>query len=301
MNPDALTPTPAAPSLRSRLLATVIGLSGTREKQFDPSRFTGTPSTPAQYGPPRSVRRSTRVTETEVGGWPVLRISPPAETAGPVLYLHGGAWAAEIRAGHWTFLATLARLTGRAFVVPIYPLVPRATHADHLPVLTSLWSSITATSPAALMGDSAGATIALNLLRALPEGAARPESTILLSPTLDLTVSHPGIAAVAPRDPLLKAEHLRALAALYAGEDGVNSPAVNPMASDLAGLGSVTVFTGTRDILNPDAHRFAERAATAPGTSVDVIESPGMMHDWMLMPLPEAAATTTRIASLLTA
>lgn len=288
-----------SPSVSSRLLVTAIKLSGARDKQFDPKRFTSEPSTPPDYRPPRSVFRDALVTETSFHGWPVFEVAPRSGSIGRALYLHGGAWAAEIRAGHWTMIAKLAALSGRTFIVPIYPLVPAATHGSVNPVLQQLWTSITSGTPVALLGDSAGATMALNLMASLPEAESRPDVTILLSPTLDLTLSNPEIDRIAGRDPLLRSDHLRELALLYAGQDGITSGAVNPMAGDPGDLGEVVIFTGTRDILNPDVQRFADLANTKVGTNVHVNEVENMIHDWMLMPMPEAKAAVGAIAALL--
>ncbi|WP_435742934.1 alpha/beta hydrolase fold domain-containing protein [Microbacterium sp. PMB16] len=299
MNPTASTLETATPSVRSRVLASIMSMSGVREKQFHPARFTGSPSKASDYAPPRAVVRRLRVTEEQILGWPVFHVAPRSGGSARALYLHGGAWAAEIRTGHWTFIAELAERTGRTFVVPIFPLVPSVTHDDVIPVLQEIWASLEDGEPVALLGDSAGATMALNLLRSLGPGARRPDVSVLLSPHLDLTLSHPEIATVAPRDPLLRADHLRELGELYAGDAGIRNPAANPMVSDLARLGDVSVFTGTRDIMNPDARRFADLATNAPGTTVSLVEMSGMLHDWMLMPIPEARTARDAIVDLL--
>ena len=46
------------------------------------------------------------------------------------------------------------------------------------------------------------------------------------------------------------------------------------------------MFTGTRDILNPDARRVRAQALEA-GTEVDFHEYPGMFHNWTMQPIPE--------------
>ena len=239
------------------------------------------------------------MTERRHNGWPVFEVAPRSGATNKALYLHGGAWAAEIRGGHWGLIAKLATLTSRTFVVPIFPLVPAVTHPDVGPVLQDLWSTTASESSTALLGDSSGATMALNLLTGLPEASPRPDVTVLLSPTLDLTLTNPEIARVAPRDPLLRADHLRELARLYAGADGVASGAVNPMAASLDGLGDLAIFTGTRDLLDPDVDRFAERVRAARGTNLSVSRAEHMIHDWMLMPSPEAKVAVTAIADLL--
>ncbi|GAA5168443.1 hypothetical protein GCM10023214_44170 [Amycolatopsis dongchuanensis] len=133
------------------------------------------------------------------------------------------------------------------------------------------------------------------MLVALPEKAPAADTTVLLSPTFDLTFANPESARIAPRDPLLKLDHIRALAASYAGPDGPDSGLVSPVRARVDHLGAITIFTGTRDLLNPDAHL----ARDAPGTQVTVEETAGMVHDWMLLPVPEAKTTRAHIARLL--
>ncbi|RFA11678.1 hypothetical protein B7R22_18350 [Subtercola boreus] len=286
------------PSLQSRLLARAMTIMRARE-QFNPKKFTAEPSAPRRYSPPQSIRKTVNVTQNTFRGWPVFEVTPSAPSGKRALYLHGGAWAAEIQAGHWNLIADLAVRTSRTFVVPIFPLVPTVTHRDITPTLVELWAKTAADSPTALVGDSSGATTALNLLVALPNGSPSPDATVLLSPTFDLTFSNPQSARIAPHDPLLRLEYIRALAKSYAGPDGPDSGLVSPVNARVDRLGAITVFTGTRDLLNPDAHRYADLARDAGGTTVTIEETDGMVHDWMLMPIPEAKTTRARIAGVL--
>lgn len=286
-----------SPSFRSRALFGVMSLLPARE-QFNPKRFTTEPSTPARYSPPRSITTVT-ITQSTFEGWPVFEVAPATPSGKKALYVHGGAWAAEIQGGHWNLVADLAVRTSRTFVVPIYPLVPAVTHRDTTPTLVALWLNTAASSPTALMGDSAGANTALNVLVALPEGSPLPDTTVLLSPVLDPTFSNPESARIAGHDPLLKIDYLRALGTSYAGPDGADSALVSPVNARVENLGRVTIFTGTRDLLNPDAHRYARLARRASGTTVTIDETTGMVHDWMLMPIPEAESARARIADLI--
>jgi acetyl esterase/lipase len=49
------------------------------------------------------------------------------------------------------------------------------------------------------------------------------------------------------------------------------------------------VFSGTRDIVNPDARRLADRAAAA-GVDAEYHEQPGLVHVYPLTPTPEGRA-----------
>ena len=70
-------------------------------------------------------------------------------------------------------------------------------------------------------------------------------------------------------------------------------------ASDaLDGLPRLTVFTGTHDVLNPDARAFYQRA-TAEGLEIGWYELEGGMHTWMLMPGHKAKVTLDQIRQVL--
>ena len=75
---------------------------------------------------------------------------------------------------------------------------------------------------------------------------------------------------------------------------------VSPLGADLTGLGPLTVFSGTRDILNPDARLLAEKA-TAAGVEVEYHEQPGLVHVYPLTPTREGRAARDVIVERLRA
>jgi monoterpene epsilon-lactone hydrolase len=202
---------------------------------------------------------------------------------------------------HWNLIGRLAELTDRTVTVPIYPLIPEHSYHDVFPTLLRLYQQAAADQDVdrlAVIGDSAGAGMALALVQSLPAGIPRPGDLILLSPWLDATMTNPDIIAIAPRDPLLNAAHLKTLGHLYALPDPPSVPWVSPINGPLDDLGRVTVFTGTRDVLNPDAQRL-KRLAAEHGTGIVLREYPGMFHDWVLTPIPEAKRVITEIVEVL--
>ena len=60
------------------------------------------------------------------------------------------------------------------------------------------------------------------------------------------------------------------------------------------------VLTGTRDLLNVDAHRFTA-AATAASVDVTMVNEPGLLHDFPLFPIPEGAKARAQISDFITA
>ena len=236
-------------------------------------------------------------------GWRVYTVSPPVRrrisrrgtpSAGSAraVYLHGGSYINEIAAVHWVLIASLVRSTGAEFTVPIYPLAPAGTAASVVPAVADLLGALVEEAGAEntiVLGDSAGGGMALAAVvelrdRSLPV----PRDTILISPWLDVRVGGPAHAGDAVRDPLLGLAGLRVAGDAYRADLPADDPKVSPVDAELSGLGRLTVFTGTRDLLNRDARRLRDRmAAGVPGTSLEFHEAVGMIHDYPLMPIAE--------------
>ncbi|MFE3292448.1 alpha/beta hydrolase fold domain-containing protein [Rhodococcus sp. NPDC059234] len=248
---------------------------------------------PSPHRPPRGLCRSVDIRlETSAAGWPVYTLAPHGAPRGldRVVYLHGGSYFREVTRQHWTLVAGLARRARVEVVLPIYPLAPGATADAVVPAAVDLVEVLGADSGPArltLSGDSAGGGLALAVAAQLRErtGSA-PAHTILISPWLDVAVDDPEIAVLAPHDPWLTPEGLRAAGDAYRGPLAADDPWVSPIRADLDDLGRITVFTGTRDILHADARRLRERMSGA-ATAFEYHEAPGMLHVYPLLPTPE--------------
>lgn len=114
--------------------------------------------------------------------------------------------------------------------------------------------------------------------------------TVLISPVLDVTLSNPQMTGVEPHDPWLAAPGLRYLAEVWQGDLDPADHRVSPLlARALEGLGPITLFSGTRDILNPDAHRLVERARRE-GVDVAFHEGDALIHVYPLLPTANGAS-----------
>jgi acetyl esterase/lipase len=236
-------------------------------------------------------------------GWPIYTLTPKTGAPeGTVVDLHGGGWVNEISSQHWRLAAQVAAEAQVRVIVPIYPLVPFATAADVLPVIVKL--VVENASPGhsvCLIGDSAGGQIALSsaLLLRDDHGVVLPR-TVLISPAVDLSLTNPLIKSAESTDPWLGREALLVFAERWRGDLPLTDPRVRPLAGDLTGLGALTLFSGTRDILNPDARLLAQKA-TAAGVEIDYHEQPGLVHVYPLTPTPEGRAARAVIVKRLRA
>ena len=255
---------------------------------------------PRAWGPPRHLRADVRIQVRQDEGWPVYRVLPSTGAPeGSVLYLHGGGWVHEIAKQHWQLIAQIAAEARTTVVVPIYPLVPHGTAgAVHEQVVRIALRSIDESGTVSLAGDSAGGQIALSAALTLRVRGEVLPHTVLIAPALDLAFGNPRIPAVQRSDPWLGVPGGRELAAQWAGTLAIHDPMVSPMFGDLTGLGPITVFSGTRDVLNPDAHLLVEKARDA-GVEMTFHERQGEVHVYPLLPTRSGAAARRMIVDTL--
>jgi acetyl esterase/lipase len=246
---------------------------------------------PESFAPPRRLRKDVSLTVERYQGWPLYKIAPAAgPPRGTVIYAHGGGWVNEIAVQHWHLSAQIAARATATVLVPIYPLIPLGDAAQVVGAVTELAAQSLATGPLCLAGDSAGGQIALSAAMLLRDRhSASAARTILISPGLDATLSNPRVSEVEPTDPWLGRPGIRVFAERWRGSLRLEDPLVSPLFGDLRGLGPITLFSGTRDILNPDAQELARRAAAA-GIELDYHERPGMVHVYPLLPTAEGRA-----------
>lgn len=256
-----------------------------------------------RHAPPRRLARQLVVRRHEQEGWPVYELSPPGpgEPASQLIYLHGGAYISQIDRRHWLLAAQLARGTPSRCLVPIYPLGSSAGAARVVASATRIAAKlIEEKGPDAvvLAGDSAGGGLALAVAQQLRDQDLSPARILLISPWLDVATDRPEQAALEGRDAMLAATGLREAGRAYAAGLPLEDPRVSPLAGQVDRLPPITVFTGTRDILNFDSHRLAQ-ACSAAGTDCELIEGRGLPHVYPLMPTPEGRAARRRMIELL--
>lgn len=300
-----------AVSWRSLLVNRAIRLTGAKRRSSSAEKtrqhIERLTLRPARYAPSRALVRRLAVSVQRVGGTPVYTAAPEGHAPGRhLLYLHGGAYTYEISPLHWRLVRKLALGVPAQVEVPIYPLAPLATASATVPAMTELLAELVengAPDRVTLMGDSAGGGMALAVAQQLRDRTGlQPGRIVLISPWLDLTVSEPEQREIERRDEMLSRPGLAESGRLYAGDLDVRDPLVSPLFGELVGLAPIHVFTGTDDVLNPDARRLAHTMAEN-GQEIHLHEAEGMQHCYALLPLiaEGKAARKTIIGTMQTA
>lgn len=257
---------------------------------------------PVTFGPPKNLRADVSIDIRHDDGWPMYTLTPTkAAPIGSVIYLHGGGWVNEIATQHWHLAAQIAADASTTVTVPIYPLIPFATAEAVINRVAAMAEEhIASHGSVALAGDSAGGQLALCAAMALRDKGVTLPATVLISPAVDMTFTNPRIPEVQPSDPWLAVPGGLVLAKLWCGERELTDPVVSPLFADFEGLGPLTVYSGLRDILNPDA-RLLVAKAEASGVNVSYTEVAGQLHVYPLIPTAVGATArrdiVTRIAT----
>ncbi|QEC51427.1 alpha/beta hydrolase [Anseongella ginsenosidimutans] len=130
------------------------------------------------------------------------------------------------------------------------------------------------------------------------EHIAQPAQIILLSPWLDITLSNPRINDLGGMPPFLGIEGLRKAGALYAAGADPAHYQLSPINGSLEGLGKISIFIGTNDILLADAKKL-KLMAGSKGIDISYYEYEGMFHAWMFLNFPEAKKAKQQIADII--
>ena len=151
--------------------------------------------------PPMAVTAGLNVRRDEFEKIPTVTIQRNRPNSDVIVAIPGGAYVVGPTLMHWTIYSLMARRTGAAVVVPVYPLATEGgTAGSVVPRIANLISDQVASNPlgkVAVYGDSAGGGLALSATQHLvATDNTVPASLVLVSPFLDVTMSNPAIAAV---------------------------------------------------------------------------------------------------------
>ena len=239
------------------------------------------------------------VTMYNVKGMDVYKMNETGEFSKKLLFFHGGAYIFDITNQHIRLLDDLASRMDMCIHIPNYPLAPEANYRKSYEKTLSLYEKLLTTTPAEdiiLMGDSAGGGFCVGLALLIKEkDLPQPGELILLSPWLDITMTNPLITKeLEKKEKLLSIDFLLKAGSLWVGEDDPKSYLVSPINGDLKGLPPITIFTGTYDLLFPDAQKLHEKL-TAAGNKCELKIYDKMLHDFVIFPIPEAKQVTEEI------
>jgi epsilon-lactone hydrolase len=253
--------------------------------------------------PPAKISETCDIHRYQVNGRNVFTLKSKLSNSGKhILYLHGGAYVQNFKKPHWDFLAVLVKNLHCTITAPDYPLAPAYTYTDTFAMVIPLYQELiskVAPQDLILMGDSAGAGFALALAQKMQkQQVIQPSQIILLSPWLDLALTNPDISLIDPLDSFLEVESLRKAGKAYAGNTRLDHYLLSPINGPIEGLGKISLFIGSKDILLADARKLT-KLAKDQGVNINYFEYADMFHGWMFLNFPESKRAKQQILDLI--
>lgn len=232
---------------------------------------------------------------TEIAGRELHLLTPKDGSTGRVLYYcHGGAFVLGPSAIEWLFVAKIADRLGFDLALFDYPKVPEHDSSDIHAANLAAYDAITERYGAdqqLIGGSSAGGALALTtLLQLRRANRPLPSAALLISPWLDMGVSHEDLPSYAESDKLLAPDCLRQDGALYAGATALTDPVISPLFmadDDLGGMPPMVITAGEHEMFMPEIQDFVARLTSSAARVSLHIEAHGQ-HVGVFAGSPEA-------------
>ncbi len=206
-----------------------------------------------------------------------------------VLFIHGGGLVLEALPLHWDLCLRLTERTGCEIIFPQYPLVPESNSETCHKMLYKVYKKLLETTPPedlTIIGDSAGGTLALSLsMLARDKGLLVAKEIVLISPGFVLECNDEELKRleqIKKQDFIIGKFPVAKVQELWKGELDINDYRADVTKGDISGLPRITIFTGTYDIMNIPARRFAAKLKEQ-GHPFHFDEKIGGLHDYALM------------------
>ena len=213
-------------------------------------------------------------------------VTPHADPACVILFLHGGGYVSGSLASHRPLATEVGRVCRARTLALEYRLAPEypfpAAIEDAVAGYRFLLSCGIEPRHIAVAGDSAGGGLTLALMvSARDAGLPQPACGWCISPWVDLECLGASMTSKAEVDPLIQKPYLEELAKAYLNGADPRSALAAPMYANLKGLAPLLIQVGSAETLLDDAVRLANVAGAA-----DVVVTleiwPDMIHAWPL-------------------
>lgn len=222
-----------------------------------------------------------------------------------LMYLHGGGYVFGGLDSHRDIGWRLGEAAGMRVLMVDYRLAPEHPFPTAVEDATACyrWLIDEGYAPAniAIGGDSAGGGLTVATLMNIRNlGLPLPQSAVLLSPWLDLSLTGDSLTINAVADPMLTAHGLEKMAGAYLGDRDRRASLASPLFGDLRGLPPMMIQVGSTEILLSDSQRFVDKFREAGG-EVELDVWPKMPHVFQVFArrIPEGRAAIAKLGAFL--
>lgn len=200
-----------------------------------------------------------------------------------IIYLHGGCFVLGSIQSHQSLVSHLSKHLALPILFVEYSLAPEKPFPVAMSEIEQVYKHTLLHYPEndiILMGDSAGAGLALSVLSKLnKEGVKAPAYLIMLSPWIDLSCSNESLSSNANLDPILTKKALQDYTSLYVREHNLSD--ANPIETRYGEYPPTLILVGSGEILLDDSKSIYNKIASVQ-EKVKLSIYDNQNHVWML-------------------
>lgn len=210
-----------------------------------------------------------------------------------LVYLHGGCFVLGSIQSHQSLASHLSKQLSLPVLFIDYSLAPEKPFPSAIFDIIHVYQHLLLRYPEndiILMGDSAGAGLAISVLSILNEkNIHAPKYLVMLSPWIDLTCTKESIAVNADLDPIITKEELQEYVSLYV--NGANLSDANPIETMYGQFPPTLILVGSGEILLDDSKSIYNKIASQQ-TKAKLSVYDKQNHVWMFENIHTEASKT---------
>lgn len=211
-----------------------------------------------------------------------------------LIYIHGGSFVDKPLNMQVKFAKKVAKKINSSLIIPLYKTIPEGNAQIFFEEMIQIYNYMLGKyKKVYLMGDSAGggAVLSLNLLLN-NLNIKSPDSIIMLSPWLDLTLKNKDI--VNKKDIVCSEIGNRYCGSLWTDKYDVNDYRISPINGNFSHLNKVFILCGGNEICQPDCVEFAKQLENNK-IDYEFIQFDNQFHNFELYPIPESKVAINEI------
>lgn len=226
----------------------------------------------------RKMKASTYLEEVELDGVRCIWAIPEGgDTKQFIFYLHGGGYCLGINEVGIQRAIRMAEFFGLSVVMIDYPLAPEYPFPCAIDKVNNIYKKLSHEKQVAVLGESAGCGLALNLMVHLREKhLPQPRCTMMLTPFLDATFTSESNRTMIKYDPFY-VEKPYVIADYYTKDLDKKAPMVSPIFHQVHDLAPMLIHVAQFDTLSDDGTALYSKLKEAKGI-VEYKKWSGMWH-----------------------
>lgn len=198
-------------------------------------------------------KETTYVENVVIDETPCMWVVPEGcDTYKFIVYLHGGGYCLGVYDNTIQRTIDLAESLDITVLMIDYPIAPENPYPSAIMKVNSIYESVSKGKKVALLGESSGCGLALNLMVHLRENKGnQPISTIMLTPFLDATYSSESCKKIKDKDPFY-VESPYIVSDYYTEGLDTKDPMVSPIYHEVHDLAPILIHVAEYDTLADD-------------------------------------------------